>query len=167
MRGRKCPTCGRPMRPTGWVHPNTTHGHAPIGAPSRTYKSWRAMHDRCRQPSHQQYKDYGGRGVTVCKRWFKFENFLADMGERPAGMSIDRKNNAGNYSKRNCRWATRKEQARNSSVTKYLTRKSDGLTLSMEDWSRKLGLARYGIHDRLKQGWPLERALSLTKRRKR
>jgi hypothetical protein len=140
---------------------NYRHGHCPAGKQSGTYKSWLAMKARC-APGHQQYKDYGGRGITICKRWLKFENFLADMGERPAGMSLDRKNNDGPYTKRNCKWSTRSEQARNSSVTKYLTR-SDGVTLSMEDWSRKLGLARYGLYDRLQAGWPLEKALSTPK----
>lgn len=78
------------------------------------YSAWKGMRNRCNNPRHPRYKDYGGRGVRVCKRWDKFENFLADMGERPPRMTLDRKNNDGNYSKRNCRWATPKEQRKNS-----------------------------------------------------
>jgi hypothetical protein len=67
------------------------------------------MKGRCLNPNNTSYPDYGGRGIEVCERWLhSFENFLADMGERPTGMTLDRKSNDGNYTKRNCRWATRK-----------------------------------------------------------
>lgn len=89
---------------------NTTHGMSE----SKTYNTWRGMIDRCSSPSHEAYKHYGGRGIIVCERWLTFENFLADMGERPAGLSIDRyPNNDGNYEPGNCRWATPKEQRAN------------------------------------------------------
>lgn len=84
---------------------------------SPTWRSWQNMLTRCLNPKRERYKDYGGRGITVCKRWLKFENFLADMGERPEGLTLDRRNNNRGYSKANCRWATRSEQARNRRMT--------------------------------------------------
>jgi hypothetical protein len=69
---------------------------------------------RCNNPISKSYKDYGGRGITICDRWLKFENFLADMGERPKGLTLDRRNVNGDYEPGNCRWATRKEQAMNT-----------------------------------------------------
>jgi hypothetical protein len=72
------------------------------------------MLQRCNNQNFHQYKDYGGRGITVCERWRKFENFLADMGEPPEGMSLDRINNDGNYEPGNCRWATKLEQRANA-----------------------------------------------------
>ena len=78
-----------------------------------TYSSWRAMHKRCRNANHKDFANYGGRGITVCQEWFSYRQFLADMGERPDGRSIDRINVNGNYEKENCRWATASEQARN------------------------------------------------------
>lgn len=93
------------------------HGHArhgKNGKASPTYCSWIAMRVRCRLKRHNsnRYKD---RGIFVCKRWSKFENFLEDMGVRPAGKTLDRKNNDGNYTPGNCRWATPKQQANNRS----------------------------------------------------
>ena len=82
-------------------------------ARTKLYKVWSSMKHRCLNTQDKQYKDYGGRGITVSKRWLKFKNFLADMGERPVGMTLDRKNNDRGYMKSNCRWATRKEQQQN------------------------------------------------------
>ncbi len=83
-----------------------------------TYNSWRAMIARCNNKSHRQYKDYGGRGITITQEWYRFENFLSDMGERPEGRTIDRIDVDGNYTAGNCRWATRKEQNSNRRIIK-------------------------------------------------
>jgi len=86
--------------------------HRATGTP--TYNSWSHMMRRCYKSTAHNYHHYGGRGITVCKRWHKFENFLKDMGERPNGMTLDRyPNNNGNYRPGNCRWATQTQQVRN------------------------------------------------------
>ena len=92
---------------------STTHGHCQGPSDSVMYRTWQHIWSRCTNPNTPDWKDYGGRGITVCERWNEFENFLSDMGERPPGKSIDRINNDGNYEPRNCRWATPVEQARN------------------------------------------------------
>lgn len=78
------------------------------------YRSWASMHARCYNPESNRYHRYGARGVVVCERWHTFENFLKDMGNRPTGTTLDRKDNDGNYEKSNCRWSGRRTQARNT-----------------------------------------------------
>jgi hypothetical protein len=92
---------------------NTRHGHAVNIGSSRTYNSWSMMKARCQRPNATGYSYYGGRGVIVCERWHKFENFLADMGERPDGKTLDRINPYGNYTPDNCKWSTYREQTLN------------------------------------------------------
>lgn len=90
------------------------HGHTHNHRGTPTYKSWRAMIQRCYRPKSGSYRYYGGLGVEVCDRWrHSFENFLADLGERPEGMTLDRERAEGNYEPGNCRWATAKQQRSN------------------------------------------------------
>lgn len=100
----------------------TTHGMS--GTP--TYGTWRKMIERCTNPNARQWEWYGGRGVTVCDRWRSFENFLADMGERPEGRTLDRVDVNGNYEPGNCRWATWPEQCANKRPKRWWRRPEEG-----------------------------------------
>lgn len=90
-----------------------THGHKTNNSTSPTYQSWIAMKSRCNNPNAYAYGNYGGRGIKICERWEKFENFLKDMGERPEGKTLDRTKNSGDYEPINCRWANWEVQANN------------------------------------------------------
>lgn len=90
-----------------------SHGQAPKNHKTKTYQRWRGIKQRCTNPKHISYKNYGGRGITVCERWLSYENFFADMGVAPDGMYIDRINNDGNYEPSNCRWTDPVTSARN------------------------------------------------------
>ena len=121
-RQRAC-GCQRTSTATRNLHRElaTKHGHAAStnSAPSSSYKSWVCMWQRCTNPAIHNFSSYGGRGISVCERWRSFDLFLADMGERPEGTSIDRfPARDGNYEPGNCRWATATQQARNRSATK-------------------------------------------------
>lgn len=91
----------------------TVHGHHKNGQQSPTYNTWRGMIARCTNPNQPNYERYGARGIKVCKRWRRFENFLSDMGERPAGLTLDRLRVNGDYKPSNCKWATLQEQEAN------------------------------------------------------
>jgi len=117
------------------------------------YKAWINMKDRCFNPNHSRYSDWGGRGITVCDRWKNsFKNFLADMGMKPSPKhSIDRIDNDGDYCPENCRWATRVEQENNKSTNRLITIAC--VTLTMAQWTKEMGFAKSVIQDRLNLGW--------------
>lgn len=135
-----------------------THGHTVNNDDSRAYKSWENMIQRCTNPRHHYWLKYGGAGITVCERWRAFENFLADMGNRPEETTIDRIDNSGNYEPGNCRWAGRKQQQRNRSAVRSITWK--GETLTMIEWSEKLHIRYSTLESRIRRGWALSKALT-------
>ena len=134
----------------------TKHGHAKNNQKSRIYRTWVHMVQRCINPSDKKYTRYGGRGIIVCKRWMKFENFLKDMGEPlTKNHSIDRIDNNGDYCKSNCRWATSKQQSRNTSKNRLITYNGEAKCLAQ--WSEETGIRRSTIASRLASGWPIEK----------
>jgi len=136
----------------------STHGRSR----STEFKIWSSMLARCGNPKNSAYPRYGGRGIVVCERWRKFENFLADMGQRPSGMSLDRyPNNDGNYEPGNCRWATCTEQSLNTRSNRLVT--FNGRTQSVTEWEREYGFQRGTLHQRLfRYGWTMDRAVEET-----
>lgn len=104
-----------------------------------TYQSWSDMLKRCTNEKNRSYHNYGGRGIKVCERWMSFQNFLNDMGEKPAGMSLDRIDNDGDYEPSNCRWSTRQQQQRNTRRTVYVEGKC------ALEWAGELGISQSAI----------------------
>jgi hypothetical protein len=129
------------------IHGATSHGRW-----TPEYVSWYAMRQRVNNPNHEHFKYYGGRGIRICKRWEKFENFLADMGPRPKGYTLERKRNNGNYTPSNCHWATWKEQQNNKRKRRIRTHCKLGHALIGENLSLN------------KRGW---RSCRLCRRNKR
>lgn len=113
---------------------------------------------RCYVKTNTAYKRYGAAGISVCDRWHSFENFLLDMGDRPAGYTIDRKDGTGNYTSENCRWATYTEQANNQKSNKLLV--IGGETQTLANWCRRYEADYFRVARRLRRGWSVERALT-------
>lgn len=126
---------------------------------TKIHRRWRSMIQRCRDPNNNRWKYYGGKGIKVCERWLKFENFLADMGEAPSGMTIDRIDSAGNYEPSNCRWSSYTEQNRHRSNTIFIT--AFGQTKPRGEWCQEFNIDSCTLRDRIKAGWPAELALNL------
>jgi hypothetical protein len=112
---------------------------------------------RCTDPFHPSYKNYGGRGISYPEAWRKVAGFMADMGERPPGMTLDRLDNEAGYSPANCRWATKTEQAANRRNAVVLT--AAHLSLSLAEWADLLGYEHSIIRKRPRMGWPIPDAL--------
>lgn len=132
-----------------------THGKA---NKTRSYRIWKGMISRCRNPKATSYKWYGALGIDVCERWNSYENFLADMGEAPDGHSLDRRRSELGYSQDNCRWSTDLEQSRNTKSNRKIT--AFGKTLCVSEWAGITGIPAPTIYDRLNRGWTGDRAVS-------
>ena len=143
---------------------NRKHLHTAGRKCSRTYAVWVQMRYRCNTVTSPDYPRYGGRGISVCERWDSFEKFLTDMGVRPEGMEIDRKDNDGNYEPLNCRWTTESGNSDNRRNGTRITHA--GETLSVMGWAKKLGIPWPTLDWRLKR-WPIEKAITLPVREKR
>ncbi len=128
----------------------STHGRSK----TPMYRAWQTMFTRCYNTKWKYYYKWGGRGIRICERWRVFDNFLADMGERPAGMSIDRIDNDGDYEPSNCRWVTRVEQARNRRTTRFYTH--GGVTRCVQEWAHLMGIKYNTLQGRLNKNFPPE-----------
>jgi hypothetical protein len=123
------------------------------------YAAWATMLKRCDNEKYARYNDYGGRGIKVCDRWYTFENFFADMGDRPEGKTLDREDNNGNYEPGNCKWSTLQEQCSNKRNNVVIT--FQGRTLILAQWSREIGIPASAIKRRIfRYGWDIKRALT-------
>ena len=134
---------------------NLKHG----GHGTLTYARWKSMMQRCSDSNNTNFERYGGSGITVCDRWHSFDAFLADMGEcKDKTLTLDRLKNDIGYQPGNCRWATKKEQNLNRSMTVLLTH--NGITQSVSEWATAIGIPANSLHARLYLGWSTERALT-------
>lgn len=141
------------------------HGETVTKEFSAEYIVWQSMRHRVVWKNNSKdHERYQGRGISCCERWNSYENFLSDMGRRPSPKhSLDRIDNNGDYEPGNCRWATKKQQARNRRTNRVI--EYNGIILCVAEWSEKLGLAQATINQRLTLGWSAERALTATVRR--
>jgi hypothetical protein len=155
VRGGNTSSCGC-LQKEILVRRNTKHGLC--RQHPRTYRSWKDMRARCRNPKHKDFKYYGERGVTICKEWEDFAVFFADMGIRPEGMTIDRIETNGNYESSNCRWATDLQQANNKRNNRRLT--INGEVKTLQEWCRNSKLEHSKVRYRLSQGYGVEKSFS-------
>ena len=125
-----------------------------------TYSSWQHMKERCLSPKHRSFKNYGERGITICPQWIaSFETFLKDMGEAPPGLTLDRRDNDGNYTPDNCRWATPEQQMNNQRTTKFAT--INGETKAVKYWCQETGVKYNTAMKRICQGIPPHIAVTI------
>jgi hypothetical protein len=115
------------------------------------------MRERCNCPTHAAYEKYGGRGIKVCARWDSVEAFIEDMGPRPDGYSLERKDNDGPYSPENCKWASALEQSNNNRNCRVVEYK--GIKLNVTQWANKIGVPRSTLYHRLNAGLSVQRVL--------
>jgi len=141
--------------------PSVRHGM--FGTP--TYNVWVGMLARCRNPHNAAYGNYGGRGIQVCDRWLSFVSFYADMGQKPAGMSIERRDNSRGYTPENCYWSTPAEQNNNRRTNVVISYNGQSLTISQ--WSKQLNIPRRVLDYRHHAQWPVEDIFTVPVRRTR
>lgn len=138
------------------------HGHWSNKKASPEWTAWNQMRQRCSNPKNSSFKRYGARGIVVCERWQKFENFLADMGPKPVGpkrfFSVERKNNNGNYEPSNCKWATQTEQSNNRRSNRIVS--WNGVTKTVTQWASELGIKVQTLGYRIRDAWPVEEAFT-------
>lgn len=137
MRAGNVKSCGCLQRERS-SESKTIHGHSRAKNVTSEYRTWRHMHERCSSKKDKSFSNYGGRGITVCKRWSSFTNFYKDMGKRPEGTSIDRIDNNKGYFPKNCRWATKEQQSNNKRTNRWIT--IDGKTMTLTQWSKHLNI---------------------------
>ena len=136
------------------------HGHCINGTRTSTYFTWAGMHSRCYRPENKSWSRYGARGIGVCDRWFIFENFLSDMGERPIGKTLDRKDRNGNYTPKNCKWSTLIEQQSHTPRNHFI--EVNGISRTVAEWARVRGFKHpQRIHERIRKGWTEREAVTL------
>ena len=151
LRNGLTKSCGCLRRET---KPGLTHGQAH----TRTYNIWIGLKQRCSNPNHPAFKNYGGRGISFAPQWKDFAVFLKDMGEAPEGTSIERVNNNRGYEPGNCIWADRLTQGRNTRRCRMITHAGETKTLG--EWADQYGINRQTLAQRLRLGWPIEKALN-------
>lgn len=142
-----------------WMESRYKHGGYFGGKERAEHYIWRSMIARCTNPNNKTFLYYGGRGVKVCKRWMKYENFIHDMGERPSdGHSLERINTNGDYKPSNCRWATRSEQQKNKTTTRLYT--NGVFTGTLVECAALVGISKELAHWRMKNWKTFERNVS-------
>ena len=154
LRNGQCTSCGCYQREQARKN-NITHGMTD----SPLYRVWHTMRSRCTNHKVHSYKHYGGRGIRVCKRWQKFQNFYNDVhkGYKP-GLQLDRINNDGHYEPGNVRWVTAKRNARNKRNNTRIT--FNGETKTLPEWAELTGIKKATLANRIHSGWDLERVFN-------
>lgn len=158
LRAGKLKSCGC-LQPEVVAKRNFKHGLCTRGNSHYLYGTWRRMIQRCEDRGCSDYKKYGARGISVCERWRKsFSDFLRDVGERPDGMTLDRKDTNGNYSPDNFRWATPRQQANNTRRNHII--KFSGFKRTMSEWESETGIPQRVIWYRWSIGWSPRKILT-------
>jgi len=164
LRRQVVRSCGC-LRREKTIERSTKHGNARRGRLTTEYNIWSEMHRRCKNQSDKSYARYGGRGIRVCAAWSSFEQFFADMGNRPAGWTLDRIDNKQGYSAENCRWAEWKTQQRNRTNNRIIEWR--GRSQALAAWAEELGIKSSTLGKRLREGWAVERAFTTSVPRRR